>query len=48
MTVLFSNPVQSSSDYVSPFELPLVDQPPAGKAKEIEAPAEGNKFCCFF
>lgn len=33
-------PKESSSDYVSPFELPVADQPPAGKAKEIEAPAE--------
>uniref|UniRef100_M3ZWG8 1-phosphatidylinositol 4,5-bisphosphate phosphodiesterase n=2 Tax=Xiphophorus maculatus TaxID=8083 RepID=M3ZWG8_XIPMA len=33
-------PKTSSSDYISPYELPLVDQPPAGKAKENEAPAE--------
>ncbi|MED6266374.1 hypothetical protein CHARACLAT_001546 [Characodon lateralis] len=33
-------PKESSSDYISPYELPLVDQPPAGKAKENEAPAE--------
>ncbi|XP_038150427.1 1-phosphatidylinositol 4,5-bisphosphate phosphodiesterase beta-2 isoform X1 [Cyprinodon tularosa] len=33
-------PKESSSDYVSPYELPLVDQPPAGKAKETEASAE--------
>ncbi|XP_014835853.1 PREDICTED: 1-phosphatidylinositol 4,5-bisphosphate phosphodiesterase beta-2 [Poecilia mexicana] len=33
-------PKTSSSDYISPYELPLGDQPPAGKAKENEAPAE--------
>uniref|UniRef100_A0A3P8NK36 1-phosphatidylinositol 4,5-bisphosphate phosphodiesterase n=1 Tax=Astatotilapia calliptera TaxID=8154 RepID=A0A3P8NK36_ASTCA len=32
-------PKQSSSDYVSPYELPLGAQPPADQAKESEAPA---------
>uniref|UniRef100_A0A3Q4GD17 1-phosphatidylinositol 4,5-bisphosphate phosphodiesterase n=1 Tax=Neolamprologus brichardi TaxID=32507 RepID=A0A3Q4GD17_NEOBR len=32
-------PKQSSSDYVSPYELPLGAQPPADQAKENEAPA---------
>lgn len=36
-------PPQSSSDYVSPYELPLGAQPPADQAKESEAPAAGNK-----
>ncbi|XP_054894865.1 1-phosphatidylinositol 4,5-bisphosphate phosphodiesterase beta-2 [Poeciliopsis prolifica] len=33
-------PKTSSSDYISPYELPLAAQPPAEKAKENEAPAE--------
>uniref|UniRef100_A0A3P8U145 1-phosphatidylinositol 4,5-bisphosphate phosphodiesterase n=1 Tax=Amphiprion percula TaxID=161767 RepID=A0A3P8U145_AMPPE len=36
-------PLQSSSDYISPYELPLVVQPPADTAKESEAPAAGNE-----
>ncbi|XP_030574955.1 1-phosphatidylinositol 4,5-bisphosphate phosphodiesterase beta-2 [Archocentrus centrarchus] len=35
-------PKQSSSDYVSPYELPLVAQPPTDQAKESEAPAAEN------
>lgn len=34
---------QSSSDYVSPYELPLGAQPPTDQAKESEAPAAGNE-----
>ncbi|RVE57067.1 hypothetical protein OJAV_G00212650 [Oryzias javanicus] len=33
-------PKESSSDYISPYELPLVVQPPTDKVKESEAPAE--------
>ncbi|KAM9356001.1 1-phosphatidylinositol 4,5-bisphosphate phosphodiesterase beta-2 isoform 2-T2 [Pholidichthys leucotaenia] len=33
-------PKQSSSDYISPYELPLVDQPATNGAKENETPAE--------
>uniref|UniRef100_A0A3B5B3J8 1-phosphatidylinositol 4,5-bisphosphate phosphodiesterase n=1 Tax=Stegastes partitus TaxID=144197 RepID=A0A3B5B3J8_9TELE len=36
-------PKESSADYVSPYELPLVVQAPADKAKESEAPAAGNE-----
>ncbi|XP_023140296.2 1-phosphatidylinositol 4,5-bisphosphate phosphodiesterase beta-2 isoform X2 [Amphiprion ocellaris] len=35
-------PKESSSDYISPYELPLVVQPPADTAKESEAPAAEN------
>ncbi|XP_008279642.1 1-phosphatidylinositol 4,5-bisphosphate phosphodiesterase beta-2 [Stegastes partitus] len=35
-------PKESSADYVSPYELPLVVQAPADKAKESEAPAAEN------
>lgn len=34
--------MQSSSDYVSPYELPLVAQTPTDKAKESEVPVAGN------
>ncbi|XP_041828054.1 1-phosphatidylinositol 4,5-bisphosphate phosphodiesterase beta-2 [Melanotaenia boesemani] len=33
-------PKESSSDYLSPYELPLVVQPPTDKAKESEAPPD--------
>lgn len=36
-------PPQSSSDYVSPYELPLATQTPTDQAKESEAPAPGNE-----
>uniref|UniRef100_A0A8C4D8H2 1-phosphatidylinositol 4,5-bisphosphate phosphodiesterase n=1 Tax=Dicentrarchus labrax TaxID=13489 RepID=A0A8C4D8H2_DICLA len=35
-------PKESSSDYISPYELPLVAQTPMDKAKENEAPAAGK------
>ncbi|XP_059209552.1 1-phosphatidylinositol 4,5-bisphosphate phosphodiesterase beta-2 [Centropristis striata] len=35
-------PKESSSDYISPYELPLVVQTPTDKAKESEAPAAEN------
>lgn len=35
--------MQSSSDYVSPYELPLVAQTSTDKAKESEVPVAGNK-----
>lgn len=34
-------PTQSSADYISPYELPLVAQTPTDKAKE----SKGNKAC---
>lgn len=34
---------QSSSDYISPYELPLVTKTSTNEAKEIESPAAGNK-----
>lgn len=39
---VFVVPTQSSSDYVSPYELPLVAQTPVVKTQESEAPAEGE------
>uniref|UniRef100_A0AAQ6II69 Phosphoinositide phospholipase C n=1 Tax=Anabas testudineus TaxID=64144 RepID=A0AAQ6II69_ANATE len=39
---VLSVPMQSSSDYVSPYELPLVAQTPTDKAKESEVPVAGN------
>lgn len=38
-------PTQSSSDYISPYELPLVAQTPTDKDKESEAPAAGSEAC---
>uniref|UniRef100_A0A672Y811 1-phosphatidylinositol 4,5-bisphosphate phosphodiesterase n=1 Tax=Sphaeramia orbicularis TaxID=375764 RepID=A0A672Y811_9TELE len=40
-------PKESSSDYISPYELPLVAQTPTEKAetKAVEAPAAGNQVC---
>lgn len=41
---VLSVPMQSSSDYISPYELPLVAQTPTDKAeKESEVPLAGNE-----
>lgn len=34
---------QSSSDYISPYELPFVVQSPTDEVKESESPAAGNE-----
>lgn len=34
---------QSSSDYISPYELPLVAKMPTDEVKETEAPAAGKE-----
>lgn len=41
-TPVLSTP-QSSSDYISPYELPVLTQSSENDAKEIESPAAGNK-----
>lgn len=33
---------QSSSDYISPYEMPLVAQAPTNESKESESPPAGN------